>query len=77
VRTRFASTPRERKPGVWYYRGYTITRAPAFTRMKWEFTHEDYDGAPMETGGPPADKRFGHEHTLEETLRTIDELEDE
>jgi hypothetical protein len=56
------------------YRGYTIERGGPWG---WQFVHEDYDGAPMETGGPPADPRCGYERSLTAVMERIDEMEDE
>jgi len=43
----------------------------------YEFYHEDYDGAPMESGGPPADNRCGHAASIEACIEVIKELEEE
>lgn len=54
------------------YRGYKITK----TDNGWSFVHEDYDGAPEELYGPPADDRHGWGKDLVKVLAEIDELED-
>lgn len=69
---------------TWAYRGCVIEqrwkdprpgyRAQPDTFVWW---HEDYDGAPMETGGPPGDNRCGAAQTLAEAIEDIDETLDE
>ena len=56
------------------YRGYHIE---PYHWGGWEFWHDDYDGAPWETGGPPMDKRCGTGESVEDCIRQIDELEDD
>ena len=55
------------------YRGYEIRRASSYAPYRWEFAHADYDGAPEHSYGPPADNRCGHEQTLADCVREIDQ----
>lgn len=41
----------------------------------WSFHHDDYDGAPIETGGPPADHRSGHGSSWADCVSQIEEME--
>jgi len=50
----------DRNGFVGRYRGYEIRRAPSYAPYSWQFAHEDYDGAPEHSYGPPADRRCGH-----------------
>ena len=55
-----------------FYRDYKITQ----TDHGWSFVHGDYDGAPDELYGPPADDRHGWNQDLVSALAEIDELEE-
>jgi hypothetical protein len=72
----------DRLPGISYdnpiwYRGYRIMTGPAYTRDSlWEFSHEDFDGAPTNYGEGPADQRYGMRATLAECREAIDDLEE-
>lgn len=57
-------------PGTWLYRGYFI--GDDGHDKQYTFAHEDYDGAPEETGGPPANHRSGAAHTLQAAMGEID-----
>ncbi len=62
------------------YRNYIIKYDPPPIPIRscdWQFCHEDYDGAPNETGGPPADHRSGFAPTLEDAKCLIDEMIDD
>lgn len=48
-----------------YYKGYWISRAPAYTRCKFQFVSENYDG--------PGDNRLGFTYSIEECKEQIDE----
>lgn len=52
------------------YRGYRIYHNGSIwpNYEKFEFCHEDYDGAP-----DSHDHRFGHGHTLEDCIKNINE----
>lgn len=39
----------------------------------WAFTHEDYDGAPLDPDGPPGDHRHGHAKTLTDAVKEVDD----
>jgi hypothetical protein len=43
--------------------------------MDYHYAHDDYDGAPNEPGGPPADNRCGSATSIEACREAIDELE--
>lgn len=43
----------------------------------WHYVHDDYDGAPIFSDGPPADHRCGSAASVEDCKREIDELEQE
>lgn len=47
------------------YRGYVIDFAPEYTRSKYQFVHEDYDG--------DEDKRIGVKDTVAECMLDIDD----
>ena len=64
--------PEKVGPGRWTYRGYTITD-DGYVR-RYAYVSDDYDGAPLETGGPPADHRCGEVWALSEAVHAIDEL---
>lgn len=68
------STPDRNERKRIEYRGFYIQRGGYFG---WEWCHEDYDGAPYETGGPPGDKRYGSCSSMEACKREIDEYIDE
>jgi len=51
--------------------------APSYSPYRWEFAHDDYDGAPEHSYGPPADHRCGYANTLADCVREIDELIEE
>ena len=62
----------------WQYRGYVISPGPCYTPdSRWQFVHEDYDGAPNEPFGPPADPRFGYAASPGGCRDEIDFIEDE
>ena len=73
----------DRLPGTSYdnpiwYRGYRIFLGPAYTRdSKWEYQHDDWDGAPNNPGEGPADRRYGMAATEAECKSEIDEIEEE
>lgn len=57
------------------YRGFHIAHDPPPIPLRhwdWQWWHEDYDGAPEETGGPPADNRSGASNSLADARRDID-----
>lgn len=54
------------------YRNYDITPTDAPPNNKWEFTHEDFDGAPDSEDG-----RYGWSVTVDDAIDQIDEIEDE
>lgn len=65
-----------------YYRDYIIrpvhvVKKESGEEVHWEAVHTDYDGAPYETDGPPADNRFIPQEKLSDLLDQIDELENE
>ena len=66
------STIEKTGPGRWHYRGYTITDDGYAGR--YSYVSDDYDGPPLETGGPPGDHRCGEVKILGEALSAIDEL---
>ena len=58
------------------YRSYVICATP----IGYEFFHEDFDGAPMNVGEGPHDKRHGGSPTItgcREEIDTIIEEEDD
>lgn len=58
------------------YRGYRICLAsfsPA-SQFDWEFSHEDYDGAPTYSDDGPSDHRCGRAASLEACKSEIDAL---
>ena len=59
------------------YRGYWIEAGGNDPHGAWEFWHDSYDGAPLETGGPPADHRCGFGVSVEDCQSQIDELEED
>jgi len=69
-------TPKKISPGRWSYRDYTITDdgPPGAT---YSYCSDDYDGAPMDSYGPPLDHRHGNAKTLDEAAREIDDLIEE
>lgn len=64
-----------------HYRGYRIYYDPKPVPVRvigpWSFAHNDYDGGPWETGGPPMDNRCGDGKSVSDCKDKIDELEDE
>lgn len=59
------------------YRGYVIEYDPGslsafWVNAPWVYCHEEYDGAPLETGGPPGDDRCGAQKTFADVLLEID-----
>lgn len=60
--------------GRWHIKPATVRGHPD---GDWSFTHEDYDGAPYETGGPPADLRHGHAKSAEACADEIDNAHSE
>lgn len=65
----------EGRTGKWFI---TYDPPPIPTRScDWRFVHEDYDGAPIEIGGPPADHRCGHAASWNECVKLIQEIEDD
>lgn len=56
------------------YRGYAISPGDY---GGFQFIHPDYDGAPEDYDGPPADPRYGNEATIQACRETIDWIEDE
>jgi len=59
------------------YGEYIIIHSPKpipIRQFDYDFYHEDYDGAPNETGGPPADHRAGSAPSIEDAKRQIDEI---
>ena len=55
------------------YRGYVIQKSTCGSSpFPWEFFHEDYDGAPEDSEGPPADHRCGDGKTIEDCCESID-----
>lgn len=50
------------------FNGYEIRQ---IRKGLYEFHHPSYDGAPLETGGPPADNRFGTSGSLEDAMEEI------
>lgn len=44
---------------------------------QYEYAHEDYDGAPLESGGGAGDSRCGHASTVESAKREIDDYEED
>lgn len=67
--------PQKVGPGRYAYRNYLITDDGYINR--WSYVHNDYDGAPLESGGPPADHRCGEAKTLDAVKEEIDEMEDD
>ena len=65
-------TPKKIGPGRWSYRGY-IVMDDGYVRP-CSYVADDYDGAPLETGGAPADHRCGEAESIWEALDAIDEL---
>lgn len=61
------------QPGLYGFGPYVIEG----DGYGWLWSHEDFDGAPYETGGPPADKRSGMGLTLQECVNQIEQMEDE
>lgn len=60
------------------YRDYRIDFGPAYTAdTRWEFVHDDYDGAPNNPGEGPADNRAGFGCTVEDCREQIDEIEED
>ena len=55
------------------YGPYTIDH----NGFSYTWCHDDYDGSPYETGGPPADRRGGYGTSVKDCKDQIDELEDE
>jgi hypothetical protein len=63
------------KTGIWFI---VYDQPPIPIRSSdWQFVHEDYDGAPNEPGGPPADNRCGTGPTMESCIERIKEIEEE
>jgi hypothetical protein len=63
------------KTGIWH-----ISRNPKpipDRSFDWDFYHEDYDGAPEETNGPPADNRCGNGKNISACIDRIKDLEEE
>lgn len=58
------------------YRGYRIDHGLNPIYAKYEFAHEDYDGAPDAWNGA-LDPRCGYGNTLDECWDKIDQLIDE
>lgn len=59
------------------YRGYTIEYRPPPIPLRdcdWEYVHQDYDGGPWDSYGPPMDDRCGWAASLEDAKRAVDEL---
>ena len=56
------------------YRGYHIEVGGSDPHGAYEFWHDSYDGAPLETGGPPADHRCGSGVSVEDCQVQIDEM---
>lgn len=55
--------------GVWH-----IKPSGGHPDGNWSYTHEDYDGTPIDRGGPPADPRHGAAKTPHDCAHQIDEL---
>jgi len=58
------------------HREYDITFNPKglpIDSFDWEAVHEDYDGAPLESGGPPADDRFFLGDSVSDVIGQIEE----
>lgn len=62
-----------------HYKGWLITYnpkpIPARCGVDWDAVHEDYDGAPIYSDGPPADDRCFNESSLNKCKAEIDERE--
>jgi hypothetical protein len=61
---------------VAWHRGYTITydaKPIPDRRYDYGFAHEDFDGAPIDSEGPPADSRYGYGESIDDCKRQIDE----
>lgn len=64
------------KTGTWTI-SFDPPPIPASCGCDWQFAHEDYDGAPNEPGGPPADSRCGTGPSLEDCVEQIKEMEED
>ena len=57
---------------IWYRDKWRIYLHDNIGPHKWDFVHDDYDGAPDGN-----DNRYGHADSIEEAHRLIDALEEE
>jgi len=56
------------------YRGYLIRPGEAYTAdTRYQFEHEDWDGAPTNAGEGPTDKRYGSGESIDDCMNQIDE----
>lgn len=73
----------DRIPGTTYdnpieYRGYKIFLSDyGYAAARWEYAHDDYDGAPVNSGEGPADHRCGFGPSVEDCKAEIDAIEGE
>lgn len=73
----------DRQPGTSYsnpiwYKGYRIYLGPAYTPdSRWQYAHDECDGAPIYSGDGPADNRAGLCASIDDCKAEIDEIETE
>jgi hypothetical protein len=65
----------EGKTGTWHIE-YDPPPIPSRT-CDWAFRHDDYDGAPEHSFGPPADNRCGTGPSEADCIQQIKEMEEE